>query len=505
MNSPDTAAASGDNPDSQAPAPPGPHDHLPPLSRDAGFWGMTVTQFLGAFNDNLFKQLVLLLSIAPVAIDSLGSAPAMGMWLFGGPLVLAAVSPGAIPYLFVFAAAAFDPGAVTDRQGLANVMFALPFILTTGFAGYLSDKFGKRGIVIACKVAEIVVMAAGAVGFWVYTQNQSLATLYVVLFFMGAQSGFFGPAKYGILPEMLRASDLPRANGVMLTTTFMAIIFGQFVAGILIEDFRDQLWIGSTACIVIAAIGTLSSLWVRKLPPANPTLQFEPSALWIPTDLRKLLLADKPLLAALIVSSIFWMLASMVPGAVNALGIIELYVGAKDTSYLLAVVSIGIAAGGAIGGLASGDSVNFRVLRIGAVGMLVCLALLAVPSWGPPRDMTMEDLVSRPGVGETRQWLGYYGSGGVLIALGVFTGMFAVPLQVFMQSDPPDEFKGRMIAAMNLVNWVGIVLAGVLYSALATLIESNGWPRCTMFAFIAAMMLPVALFYHPKSEALPAK
>ena len=131
--------------------------------------------------------------------------------------------------------------------------------------------------------------------------------------------------------------------------------------------------------------------------------------------------------------------------------------------------------------------------------------MLAVPTWGDTRDTTFADLVAVPAMGETRQWLGYYGSGAVLIALGVFTGMFAVPLQVFMQSRPPDECKGRMIAAMNLCNWVGIVLAGLLYSLLATVIEARGWPRSSMFAFIAVMMLPIALLYHPKSEALPAE
>ncbi|MBX3434970.1 MAG: MFS transporter [Pirellulales bacterium] len=503
MSSPEIAAEPIADP------PPGPADHarfasLPPLARDSAFWGMTVTQFLGAFNDNLFKQLVLLLSIVPVALAHLGeAAPMTAMWLLSGPLVLTAVSPAAAPYALLLTLGAFDPGKLTDKQGLANVVFALPFILTTGYAGYLSDRYGKRGIVVLCKVAEILVMAAGAVGFWLYSRDSSLMFLYVVLFFMGAQSGFFGPAKYGILPEMLRPGDLPRANGIMLTTTFMAIILGQFLAGVLIEDFGDRLWVGSTACVAIAVLGTISSLWVRKLPIANPTLKFELSALTVPTDMRRLLARDRPLLAAVVVSSLFWMLAGMVPAAVNALGIIELYVGPKDTSYLLAVVSVGIALGGGLGGIISGDAINFRVLRIGAVGMLACLTVLAIPSTGGGAgEITFADFVTRPGVGQTRQWLGYYGSGAMLIALGVFTGMFAVPLQVFMQSRPPENCKGRMIAVMNLANWVGIVLSGVLYAQLATLIEARGWPRCTMFAFIALLTLPIAVFYHPKSEAL---
>ncbi|MCA9261309.1 MAG: MFS transporter, partial [Planctomycetales bacterium] len=462
-------------------------------------------QFLGAFNDNLFKQLVLLLSIVPITLDKLTQAPFLSCFIFAGPLVLASYSSNVAPFLLVLTAAAFDPDQLTDRQAFANAVFAIPFILTTGYAGYLSDKFSKRTIVVLCKVAEVVVMAAGGVAFAIYSRNHNLAWLYVVLFFMGAQSGFFGPAKYGILPEMLRGSDLPRANGVMLTTTFMAIILGNFVAGYLLEDYRDQLWIGTTACVSIAVAGTLTSLLVRKLPPANPGLKFELSALAVPTDLRRLLARDRPLLLAVFVSSVFWMLAGMVLPAVNALGIIELNAGAKATSYLVAVVSLGIALGGALGGKASGDSVNFRILRIGAWGMVGCFVLLAMPNLpglqiGGPNPNA--EPFSLPGLGEARQWLGYYGTMVTLIVLGVFTGMFAVPLQVFMQARPPENMKGRMIAVMNLANWIGIVLSSVLYGALAGLIETQGWPRAAMFAFIGAMTLPIALFYHPKNQHL---
>ena len=112
------------------------------------------------------------------------------------------------------------------------LVFSVPFLLLTGIAGYLSDKYGKRGIVVACKVAEILVMVLGAVGFAIYSNNESLTFLYCVLFLMGAQSAFFGPAKYGILPEMLRGEDLPRANGFILMTTFLAIIFSMLCRGV---------------------------------------------------------------------------------------------------------------------------------------------------------------------------------------------------------------------------------------------------------------------------------
>jgi acyl-[acyl-carrier-protein]-phospholipid O-acyltransferase/long-chain-fatty-acid--[acyl-carrier-protein] ligase len=437
---------------------------LPSLYEDPSFWGMTVTQFLGAFNDNLYKQLVLLLSIAA-----------------GG------------------AAAASQ---ATDEQYVPMLIFSAPFLAFTGYAGYLSDKFSKRKIVVICKVAEIAIMALGGVGFYLYWKTGSLAFLYGVLFLMGTHSAFFGPGKYGILPELLRESDLPRANGFILMSTFLAIIFGTGLAGVLMEDGR--LWLASAACIVIAAIGTGTSLFVRKLPPANPELPFEWSAVTVPHDMRRMLKLDRPLLDALLVSSVFWLLAGMVPSAVNALGKIELAVGDTRTSILTACIGVGIAAGCVIGGLVSKGEVDFRLLRVGIIGMLACLFLAGVPAHGDVQALMGADgkLTRLPGLGESRQWLGFQLTVPVMLLLGAFTGLFAVPLQVFMQSRPPKDKKGRMIAVMNQANWVGVFVSAALYFVLAKLIEWQDWARCTMFLFIAALTLPIALFYHPTQELL---
>lgn len=272
MSSPELAAAAIDE---QSPSATGGRhidfEKLPTLYNDHSFWCMTVTQFMGAFNDNLYKQLVLMLSIAAV-----GAAG----------------------------------GEAKDDQSLAMFVFAAPFLAFTGFAGYLSDKFGKRGIIVLCKFAEVIIMALGGLGFYIYWKSGSLLFLYFVLFLMGTHSAFFGPGKYGILPEMLRERDLPRANGFMLMTTFLAIIFGTVVAGLLLATGR--LWAASTACVAIAVIGTITSFGVRRVAAANPNLKFQPSALTVPPDMRAMLAADRPLLAALLVSSVFWLLAGMV-------------------------------------------------------------------------------------------------------------------------------------------------------------------------------------------------
>jgi MFS family permease len=476
----------------------GPGRHIdfnaqPTLYRDRAFWGMTVTQFLGAFNDNLFKQIVMFLSIVTIGAAAITvDEPA------------AVVPPGPVD-----AALAVDPVAqskVTDRQGTADTIFGIPFLLVTGYAGYLADRYSKRSIIISCKVAEIFIMAAGAVAFALYVPGQ-LTFLYVVLFLMGVHSGFFGPAKYGILPEMLRPSDLPRANGFILMTTFLSIILGGVVAGVLKEYFETQIWLASIACMSIAVLGTLSAFWVRRVPIANPNLKFEWSALAVPPDMTAMLRANRPLLMALLVSSVFWMLAGMLKSAVTASGMIDQLVGEVSTSYLFGTISVGIAVGAAVGGLISGGDVNFRVMRAGAIGMFVCMLLLAIPSDADATALLGPDgkITRMPGFGESQQWIGYFGAMATLLFLGVFTGFFAVPLQVFMQKAPPEGQKGRMIAVMNQANWVGIVLNGIIYGWIARLIEARNWPRCTAFLFIAAIMLPIVLFYHPKNETAPAE
>src|SRR5690606_26432051 len=103
----------------------------------------------------------------------------------------------------------------TDRQGEATVVFALAFVIFSGFAGWLADRTSKRTLIIGSKVAEIVIMMLGMVGFFFY-ESIGLTGMFAILFLMGAQSAFFGPPKYGILPEKVKPWDLPAANGIFL-------------------------------------------------------------------------------------------------------------------------------------------------------------------------------------------------------------------------------------------------------------------------------------------------
>ena len=428
------------------------------LFRDRSFWGMTATQFLGAFNDNLFKQLMLLLAI-PVGAEV---------------------------------------AERSDEQGFATMLFSLPFVLFSGVAGYLSDKFSKRSVIVACKVAEIGIMLLGMIGFLMYDKT-GYAGLLAVLFLMGTHSAFFGPGKYGILPELFRAADLPRANGVILMTTFLAIIFGTASAGLLGDLLANEggqrdpqrLWIGSLMCIGIAVFGTCTSLLVRRVPAAVPDLQFDPSGVAIPAETRAMLAADKPLLAALLVSCMFWLVSGVAMQSVNSLGMTQLDLGERRTSLMTAVIGLGIAIGAVIAGRLSRGKADFRLVTWGAWGMIAGFVLMAI-------SLPQEN-------GGFKHLLGFGGSFPVLIALGMAAGMFAIPVQVFIQMRPPENQKGRMIAVMNLTNFIAILLSGAVYMLFDRVIEAAGWPRSVLFGLTAAIILPVAIFYRPRDPDASAK
>ena len=416
------------------------------------FVGFITTQFLGAFNDNLFKQLLLLLAI-PALAD--------GVKQEGG-----------------------------DLQGIATVVFGIPFVIFGGAAGYVADRFSKRRVIVVSKVAEILITLLGLAAF-LATPWIGFYGLWFVLFLMGIHSTFFAPGKYGILPEMMQPNQLARANGIVLMTTFIAIIFGTSLAGWLKDLVVDpdlprivaaqKLWIGSVVCIIIAIVGTLASLLVRPVKPAAPDLKFRLEFLGVPKSILKLLRVDRPLLLALGASCVFWLIAGLTVQAVNSLCKVQLSLSDTRTSIMVALISIGIAIGGALAGWLSRSGDGNRVIVIGMWGVVIWCALLAV---------------TIPGRGHL---LGFAGSIPVLILLGAAAAFFAIPIQVFLQSRPPDDLKGRMIAVMNQANFFAIVVSGLLYMILDAIITTMIWPRSAVFAAMALLFLPVAVFYRMES------
>src|SRR5437762_5330205 len=191
-----------------------------------GFHAFLWTQFLGAFNDNLFKIVVSLLAVE-IAIGT---------------------------------------GAEGRNLSLVGAIFILPFLLFSGYAGQLADVYSTRTVLIVTKSLEILTallaLAAFAIG--------RLEILFVVLFLFALQATFFSPAKYGILPEALPDRDLSRANGLLEMSTFVAIVAGTAIGSYMLEAWKAQLWLVGAAVLAIAIIGTGTSFGIPDAPAAAP-------------------------------------------------------------------------------------------------------------------------------------------------------------------------------------------------------------------------------------------
>lgn len=419
-----------------------------PLSRNRSFVAMTVTQFLGAFNDNLYKQLLLLIALDYKVLHALDHDP---------------------------------------YQAIATFAFSIPFILFSGISGFLSDRIHKKTVIVISKVLEIFVMLAAMIAFMTGTIGSStlIVALIFVLFFMGSQSALFGPSKYGILPEMLHERELPRANGIIQMTTFLAIIFGTALSGLLKQLLPDDLWIISAVCVLIAILGTFSSLFIRRTPIANPGMKFSADCLLVEKSALKIILADRALSVTMLVYTVFWFAGAVTMQLTNLVAKDQLQFGDFRTSVAQGFIGIGIAIGCAVCGRWSNNRIRFDLVRMAGWGLmgtttitsLICVLLVA---------------------GSTLQFICFCGC---LLLTGLFAGIFAVPPQVFIQARPPAVAKGRVIGAMALVTWIGIVFAAAWYFLLTSVIAAAGIQASWIFLSIGLLFVATVLLFRQPNPA----
>ncbi len=447
-----------------------------PLTTDSTFWGLLVTQFLGAFNDNVFKFLVMFL-----CTDRAKANP------------------------------------LDDWQGYALIAFASPFVLFSGVCGYLADRYSKSRIIVLSKLLEIAVMSAGLLVFWLTEPSKlQLGLLIGVLFLMGSHSAFFGPSKYGILPELYAKNRLPGINGIFLMTTFVAIIGGAAAAGALKDWLPNLMW-SQGMCVLIAIVGTLTALPIRQLPPAQPNLRFNPSALFLDPETRATLRVQPKLWTALIYSSVFWFVGGVFQPSVNAIGKLQYGLSDTATGQLAATTAIGIAIGSVLAGMLSRSRFRAGLVRVAAVGLMICLGALAIPGEQMRGDnsanasSTATEVVSIPFENEAKAngnlrlpFVTLTGAGLLLMGAGLFAGLFAIPLQVYLQAMSPAHLKGRMIGAMNLINWIGIVISGAFYEIGNQVLIRVGASPNAIFGAIAVVILIAAIRFPMQDESLDA-
>ena len=290
------------------------------------------TQFLGAFNDNVFKIVVSMLAVHAVSAARAGR-----------------------------------------ELSIVSFVFILPFLLFSGYAGQLADIYSKRTVLVVSKSLEIVATGLGCFAF----MAGHLQLTYAVLFLIALQATFFSPAKYGILPEMLPDRDLSRANGLLEMSTFVAIVMGTAIGGYLFDVWRAHLWLIGLLVVAVAVIGTGLSVRIPSVPAAAPgrRLGLNPwGEIW--AGLRTLR-RDKVLWLTVVGISYFWFLGSLLQLVVILFGTEVMHLGDTWVGVMTACAAVGIGIGSMAAGRLSGDKVEVGLAPIGAIGMGVFALLLA--------------------------------------------------------------------------------------------------------------------------------
>jgi len=397
---------------------------------------------------------------SPSAAGNAPSAP-RGFWALIVTQFQGAFSDNALKWLVIslIAGMNFTDDKRDQLVGVVGALFAVPFIVFSMAGGFLADRFSKRTVTIGVKLFEIFVMFIALAGL---ATNHIYVTISGV-FLMGVHSAIFGPSKYGLLPELLPEKKLSWGNGVIELGTFLAIIGGTVAGGWLCKAFSaDPGWSG-VILIALAVTGLFTSFGITKVPAADPQKIFRANfvgELW--TQIR-LIRRDRPLWLAVLGNAYFFALGALVQLliVIYAKDVLHIADPARAT-YLQAAIAIGIGLGSFAAGFLSGGKIETGLIPFGAVGLTICAALL----------------------GKTGLAFGEVAA--ALAALGFFGGFFIVPVSAMLQHRPAREQKGGILAAANLVSWIGIFLASGIFYLSASVLKLTA-PEIFLIVAIATL------------------
>lgn len=363
--------------------------------RPSSFTYLNTTQFLAAMNDNIYKLLVI--------------------------------------YLFIQL-----EGTENSHRILAvtGAIFVLPFLLFSASSGILADRFSKRNIIVLTKTLEFLALALGVLAF----QYESKFGAYAVLFLMATLSAIFAPSKYGILPELVTTDKISKANGLMTSFTFLAIILGTFLASFILDITNRHFIIAALFSTFMAFIAMAASFFIEYTPPSGSSKRFNILFLnQIASTLREAS-THPSLLMAMFGSAFFLFLGAfiqlnMIPYALEALKLTDVQGG-----YLFLLTALGIGAGSILAGKISGRTVELGLVPLAGVGVAFSCYMLDA--------FSHQLFVVVPFV----------------MILGLFGGMYQVPLDSYIQVTSPNTSRGEIVAATNFLSFFGVLLAsGLLF------------------------------------------
>lgn len=420
------------------------------LFKHKRFSAMFATQFLGAFNDNVFKQgLILVLTFM--------AAAKLGM-------------------------------SVSLLNNLAAMLFVLPFFLFSALAGQIADKYEKSWLTRYIKILEIVIMVVASVGF----VFEIYPLLFVALFLMGTHSAFFGPIKYAYLPQAMKTDELVGANGLFQMGTSLAILTGMMMAGVLMKQTNPLFWI-SGVTILVAIIGFIASRFIPTMPAPQPNLAID----WhiFRTSWHTIVnLYRLPIMWFTILgNSWFWFYGATFLTQVPEFSKSILLGDESVVIFLLTLFSVGTALGSLLCKTLTKNQVSLKLLPFGIAG----LTIFAIDLYFTLSGMHLPPLANNA----------HYTIGMIfathtavrvfidLFLLGFAGGIYIVPLYAYMQAYSPKESRARIIGANNVLNAVFMV-GSAIFSIVCLTVFKVTLPM--LFAIVGVLNLVMGIWLYIK-------
>ena len=401
-----------------------------------------LTQLLGAFNDNVYKNaLVILVAYHAASYSSL------------------------------------EPNLLTNA---AAGIFILPFLLFSASAGQIADKYEKSAIIRVIKAIEIAIMVIAGAGLLL----KSLPLLFAALFLLGLHSTFFGPVKYAILPQALTPAELIGGNGLVEMGTFVAILAGTLVAGVLVAVDNGVGWV-STLILIVSVLGFLASLAIPKAPAAAASLAFDWNPFRETWSNLKFAKRNRTVFLSLLGISWFWFYGAMFLSQFPNYSKVVLGGNEHVVTLLLALFSIGVAAGSLLCERLSGHKVEIGLVPFGSIGLSVFAVDLffATPGSVAQADSGAWQFLMQPG-----SWRIALD----LLLIGLFGGFYIVPLYALIQTRCEPSHRSRVIAANNILNALFMVVA----AGIAVVAFSSGVTIPQLLLLTGLLNLAVAIYIY---------
>lgn len=390
------------------------------------FWALMTTQFFAAFNDNVFQAVAALLIVR---------------WR--------------------------GEAASRELVALSGLVFALPFLLFSLTAGRLADRWSKRRVVVLTKAVDIGVVGLLLIGFF----QSSVPFLMAGLFLLASQSAFFGPAKYGLLPELRGPDRLTQANALLNASTFVAILIGNIVGALLTDRLGWVAFLTGTGALI--SLG--AAFFIEKVPAANPDQPVRWNPLPDIAANTRLIRTDRALFRSVLALSWFWFLGGVLH--LNAFTYVKQVMNLGDgvSGLFLTAVVVGISLGSLAAGRMSKEKVELGLVPLGAVGMSLFTLDLFFAHGSLARVLVDAAL------------------------LGFSSGIFVIPLTTLVQLRSPEKERGRVLSTLNFYSFVAILCASLFLWAASKVFKTDPAQVFLVLGGLSSLTAVVIAFVIPQA------